>query len=370
MLYKWILLDEKILESYGLCPYLDSDEKTRLWLENQDDKGYLYNYFKEKIVDGKDVEKQTGIKKSREDWFDNYLNSRITGEHLESFTEIIQYFNNFSKNSVKTKLAKARYNLVINNLFHLCNVTQTPIYNYINAKYGTNIQHPITYVQTKHTKEFNEHVVEYKSALLKLKQACKYRDNRQQFLVDAYTAFIESNENVYKGYTIIVKQKPRCIGEKWSKLTKEDRLERIYSFLQSKMSWYSDDVLADLVNQIYSLYECKKIVYTQFKWNSRLGLIRDINGVNIKNGEVSITTTTSPKRQEYDEEKVLEEFKNEINEQILYNILVNKSVTLDELCTIFIRILRVEKLSRNIRKYIKTTLGVFTEIIEINKFDQ
>jgi hypothetical protein len=366
-IHYFILFDEALLKLYGICPYTN-DEKTYSWLKNQNDEGEAYYFLKKKIIDGCDIIKAKSEKEALEKWFESYFAVKFTPEQRELFDNTVLYFLKSKDAPCKTKLAKAKHNIILNNLFKLDNEVQIPVHKFINVKFNLNLVHPVAQEQKHELKDYYTKVSEYKSCITRLKQSVKFQDNKMKYLTQVYYEYGIDN-SIFKQYSINIKQVGKYKNSKWSKMTKEERIDRFNSYLQSKLHWKSEHDISVFSDALDDLYTSKQIRYTNIKWDSKMGIIQNINGIEFQDDTIVSTvqklgTVSKPCLNE----KYVFDNIGIINEQILYRLLLDINVDVNDIYYDICKELKIDKIPRACKKVIISTCTAFKDTINTNEF--
>jgi hypothetical protein len=359
----FILLDEKILDVYGLCPYKD-DDKISLWIRSQNDNGQLYMYLKGRIIDGVDIASAKNEIKVLDTWFEAFFKDNMTAANLDVLDTIIVYFITFKDK--KTKIAKAKHNMILNNLFHLVNASGIPIHLWLEVKYNTSIVHPLgVNTESESLKKYIKNVSAYKEANTKFKQSNKYMENRQKYLMAAYEDYVCSGKNKYKKYIKTSKQNPSYIGDKWSKMTDTQRLDRFEGYISSIMQWKDEASVTSISSTLLDMYTTKQLRYTNIKWNSRMGVIENITNVDFDdNGNPTIIEHV-PVVKRVQHEEVFDV--TVLNEQLLYHIISCPGMPIEDVLEQVFNDVRV-KPSRAMKKVMMENYHVIMNTIKTYPF--
>lgn len=369
-IHYFILFDETLLKLYGICPY-KNDEKTYSWLKNQDDDGEGYYFLKKKIIDGCDIIKAQEEARLLENWFECYFANKFKPEHHEVFDSTMLYFLNSKDGFCKTKLAKAKHNIILNNLFKLDNEIQIPVHKFINAKFNLDITHPVAQEQKHQLNEYYSKVSELKSCLTRLKQAIKFQDNKMKYLTRIYNEYCIDN-SIFKQYSVIIKQSGKYKSSKWSKMTQEERIDRFNSYLQTRLHWKNEKDIQHYSHVLDNLYTLKEIRYTNIKWDSKSGIIRNIIGIEFKDDDVIVTQKplVNNTNESYMNEHVILDNIGIINEEILYRLLSSPKLELDvnDIYWCICKELHIHKIPRSCKKLISSTITTFKDVINSNTY--
>jgi hypothetical protein len=307
-----LFLSKNILKSYGLCPYLDLDlnnlesidsdslDKNRLsWLKEQSDNGTLYFDLYDDLIDKKNLIELQKTKLQYEKDIDNFLTQSLTDSQNEYLQNSIVFLEKYVNCMIKTKRIKEQFKIMINNMSILFSETNLEIHSYLSIRFDITLVVNIIDSEQKISnfdklqssvmiEYFNNHLEKYKTIIESIGKKEKYVMNTLKNLkLDLYNYLIDK-ENFIKNENILSKKSSITqVGkyfEKWSSLSKEQKLERLESFsiyyidkhlIETRLL---DTLLRDtFVNTLYNLLknslESKNLVYKNISWNVKKGVI-------------------------------------------------------------------------------------------------
>lgn len=333
----FLLLEEKILEAYGLCTNESEMDK---WLESQEDKGNLYYSLKNRI-DGVNVRIYEQQIKEYEQWFCKFFNSFLDTKVLE---EILVYFEDYTR--PKTSIEKIKYSEIYDKIFKLSNHSFIPVNEYISARYNIQIKDHISNVNNDILVDYNKNIITLKEIVNKLSSEYKFINNKTRYLSDKLYNF---DIVKYQKYIKINRQVSTEYAKLWSKLNKKEKENRIVEYIHKKVST-DEDVIKDILDS----YQNKGIQYNNIKWNAKYGEIDNIT--NIIDNKVQVKSKTVPK-------SIFEENSNErmINELILYTLITSDKTYEQVINDICVKLNK--KLIFHDKKVIKTKYNVIKETI-------
>jgi hypothetical protein len=302
-----LLLDDKILETYGIsseCLY--SEEKTKEWLENSEDKGLMY-YTLENRLNSVMYNKINEEINEYDKWFYVFIKSFLADEHVQVFEEILCYFQDFIK--PKTRIAKLKYSEIQDKIFMLSNSYYIPVNKYISIRHTLKIQDDISNIDEVKIIDFNTNlrnleilVEKSRSEALFISNKSKYLSNSvYNFNIENYKQYIQHNREIHHEYTKL-----------WSKLSNSERENRIKLYVYNNITIDESEVQGYI-----NAYNNKEIMYNNIKWNQKYGEIDNIN--NIIDGKVQVKKKQITKKV-YD---------NQDNEKIINEILLFKLISSD-----------------------------------------
>lgn len=305
----FIFFYKDIVNSYGICPYIEiSDDmlnKRKEWLDKQSDKGDLYYNIYDKLIMQTDYKKLQLSKNSIEDELQklhiNYLNSSQYDIFLKT-EESIKEYNNAT---IKTKKLKDKFKIIINNISNLVIETGLNINEYIKNYYGLYIPINIPIKQNIEVIDdngkflvtlYNDKISEYMRIIDEIDVSKRFINNTITNLKYELYQYLYKAKSVKKHSFVQVGK----YFKKWSKMSDEEKEDRYISFSDYFVNKFL--VNANIIDKeqshevIISLNKLlkeniKRIKYKNIKWNIKKGVIEQINCLkyNSENNEFYIT---------------------------------------------------------------------------------
>ena len=343
----YILLDEKILETYGLnMESLYSEEKLKEWLKKTDDNGLMYYNLKDRL-DGVIYDKIREDMYRYDKWFHTFIGSVIDESQYKILEEILYYFEDYIK--PKTSIAKLKYSEIHDKIFMLSNTFNIPINKYISSRYMVKIQDDISDINDEILVDFNKNLKNLESIMEKsrievlfISNKTKYLNNRvYSFNADSYKQYIQIHREIYSEYTKL-----------WSKLSGIERENRIRFYVYNNIS-----IDESMIQYIVDCYNKKEILYNNIKWNKKYGEIDNINNiidekVQVKKKQIQTSLFETPS------------IDKSINENILYKLISNNNrITCDQILH-YISEQFNTKINTNDSKIIKARYTIMKNIVE------
>jgi hypothetical protein len=365
---------------------LDCDTDTRkAWLDLIGDKSKIYFDTFNRLLNESYIlrleDEKTVIKRKIEQILRNVI-PETEYEFLETITHELE---SFKSAKIKSKKVKEVYSNAIYNLDKLIQKTNLPIHLYL-----TNILKLDIF--TNADIEQNSENMIFLNYIDKLNELSYSQERELKYIKNTLTAV---KENLYNVITEIKERNHEFAKregkyfKKWSLLTPEEKEERITAwvkyyiyknFMIGKVI-STEDEMNNLVENLSSLLNSKKISYRFIKWDSKSGLITTINGItyntttndfsfsgHAKEDDTSsqITTTgltdASCKKKKEDKLQLNEKV---INDIVLQGILRDKS---EEECIEQIRTkLNLKKLTSKEKGILSKKYISIKDIIDANK---
>jgi hypothetical protein len=318
-----LFLHNDVLKSYGLCPFIDINtteitettkttettetteiEKLRLnWLQSQNDKGEIYTNLYNNLINKKDLNLLQNESQKLETDIYEFTKDILSSSQMELYDNSVNFIKEYTNCHIKTKRIKEKYKLFINNLSILYSETNIEFHTYlsllfntvivvniINSQSDTNNQNKLDKIMK--SERFYEYITEYKSVIENKEKIQRYitntirnlNENLHLFLTDKKSFFSNQDISIVKKSNIIQKGK---YFKRWILLTKEEHLERFLSYStyyvdkflieKSLISSNDKDVFtSNLYNILKDAFESKKMIYRDYCWNTKRGMIESI----------------------------------------------------------------------------------------------
>lgn len=315
----YLFLHESIINNYGLCPFIrmtfeegineaddvsrtgDIEKKRRDWLKRQNDGGELYYKLYNTIINKEDVTMWTDVYNKREKDIDYFIEKNLDDSQLEMWRGCKDIASEYVGCTVRTKRIKEKFKMIVHTLSLLSAETNFALHEYLTLKHAFNfvvnelkcdnqktktIDHTIRSILSE---QFNQLLEEYKLAKEQLEQTSRYAHNMYMNLQNELYLFITNKTIVGMGGVFNNKPQKAVVQEgkyfkRWTVLTEEEKLERFESFANTYIQ--KNMVLEKLLdehdaqNKAAKLYDVikdafleKKLVYKDFKWNIKTGVI-------------------------------------------------------------------------------------------------
>lgn len=310
-----LFLHEGIIKKYGLCPFIDKCKENehsndtiytkRLeWLTSKEDNGeYYYNLYKD-LYEHRSLQLLKDEKQKLEDQIDNFIKKTFTDSQNEIYNDSTIFFKEYIGCNIKSKRIKERYKGFINNMSILYSETSLSIHTYLSIKYNIQIVINDTNVKKElnktdkmfkilHIEEFEKLIDDYDEKIKSIQHNVKFTNNTMNNLNNNLYSYLTNREDFFKKIGFTENKKDIKISregkyfKKWTLLSNEERLERFYEFSEYFIKKYIDSQIEPLildgkvkVQQLYNLLKNalleKKIVYRNYTWNVKTGIIDNI----------------------------------------------------------------------------------------------
>ncbi len=307
-----LFLSKNILKSYGLCPYLDLDlnnlesidkdllDKNRLsWLQEQSDNGSLFFDLYDDLIDKKNLIELRKTKLQYETDINDLLKQSLTDSQNEYLQKSIVFLEEYVNCMIKTKRIKEQFKIMINNISILFSETNLEIHSYLSIRFNITLVVNIIDSEKKISnfdrlqssiivENFNNHLEKYKTINESESKKEKYVTNTLNNLkLDLYN-YLTDKQNFIKNENILSKKSSVTqVGkyfDKWSSLSKEQRLERFESFsiyyidkhlIETRLldTSFRDTFANTLYNLLKDAFESKQLFYKNISWNIKKGVI-------------------------------------------------------------------------------------------------
>lgn len=371
-----LFLHKDIINSYGLCPYLETPfvqnilkdeteyesifyekenlEKGRIeWLQSKDDNGKLYYNIYDNVYLG-------GKNKDLNDEYElldteirNYIKSILTSSQLEYFDNSEKFIKEYISSNIKTKRLKERFKTMINWLSILNSETSIDINKYFSERY--NIQLVVNIVVNKTNRKIDkieknnrslniekfenyiEKIVKLKDDISKNETYCKniiknLKSDLVVYLTDKET--FSKNNNFITIDLVKVTQTGKYF-KKWSVLTDQEKIERLESFSEFYIDKYlvhqnvvyknqRDIKIKELQEILSQKLKDKKLPYKILSWNVKNGTIETIKNLKYINHKFYINDPLSDNEHQEKEQNANCENTPSVNESESVNEIIQK----------------------------------------------
>ena len=307
-----LFLSKNILKSYGLCPYLDLDlnnlesidkdllDKNRLsWLQEQSDNGSLFFDLYDDLIDKKNLIELRKTKLQYETDINDLLKQSLTDSQNEYLQKSIVFLEEYVNCMIKTKRIKEQFKIMINNISILFSETNLEIHSYLSIRFNITLVVNIIDSEKKISnfdrlqssiivENFNNYLEKYKTIIESESKKEKYVTNTLNNLkLDLYN-YLTDKQNFIKNENILSKKSSVTqVGkyfDKWSSLSKEQKLERFESFsiyyidkhlIETRLldTSFRDTFANTLYNLLKDAFESKQLFYKNISWNIKKGVI-------------------------------------------------------------------------------------------------
>jgi hypothetical protein len=419
-----LFLHEKILSTYGMCPYIKIeisdneiwDEKDRLkeqlreqirqkrlqWLQDQEDEGAIYYDLYKKLIERIEIRE---IELKRDEIFKRigvFLEDHITEQQKSIVDECCSELEYYTNSLGKTKKIKECYKNLIHKLSILYAETSLNIHEYLGVKYKyelevNDIARKVGGVRSNVfiQEEFNSYIQTLRELNEAMDEKQKYTSNIVRNLENDLYLYLTEQKTIE---TTVMPKQCQQVGKyfkRWGVLTENERNERFTSYAEYHVARHmskekiKDDVtkttlVEDLQRLLIDAYNVKRLIYRDFKWNTTKGFIEMIkvlkydNDANMfiltdKAGKRNKEPVTTPKKIALQKTVMTDAIERVIHEEIL-NYIVKRSETVTQedkgLCIDKIKTkLNLKKIGTQDKKRIEDKFVEILQVIQSNKSD-
>lgn len=400
----WTFLLSNVRKEYGICPYLnvnDEESKRRRvsWLKDQPDGGTLYNEFVNKLLDQRwmsELESEMDVLRQR---IRDYVHKIIDELNLESIViekksednnvklsdqeifmqidhdELIDNIKLRKEAKSQNKKIKESWNQTLRTLDYMVTKKGLDFSKYVHAVYGWIVRYKAPISSNEHLDAQFESLYErFNFTVVKL--------SNFRFLLES------EKEEAERQLASLIKQNFQLdqtgrYYKKWSSLTPEKKEERIKSYCD----WYARKhnlplTLSDgMKNFIVSKLESKELRIMDVKWDSKIGIITDVN-INVTNDNDTFTyelgkraprilkstrKTSKKKRDEMfksEEEKIVLQ---RINRLLLFELMKGQTLNKEIIVKSVVKNLHTRILPQSqIQDYISSKYDEVVDVIKEN----
>lgn len=331
----FLFFHDRILKEYQyICPdvLFDVDETTKEdiekrrseWLVKQKDNGMLYRSLFNEIVK-QDAINKLNDQKQQLITDQNGIITTILGESQSKIYEkCITFLSEYTECKVKSKKMRERYKIMINDFSILFSETGLEIHKYqgcLNTidilinDIDSNKNHDIYIADV-----FNRNAEKLAVLVEEIRTKLKYYDNTIRNLKNELYMYLTKQKTLEALFEPVVKkeikQAPKYF-RRWIKLTNEEINERFESFSK----WYIEKFLVypgyiceeskiikieELTTMLTNAYEKKLMVYRDFSWITKKGIIEDVKILRYEK-ESNVFTLAFTKQQKKSKQERREE---------------------------------------------------------------
>ena len=351
-----LFLSKNILKSYGLCPYLDLDlnnlesidkdllDKNRLsWLQEQSDNGSLFFDLYDDLIDKKNLIELRKTKLQYETDINDLLKQSLTDSQNEYLQKSIVFLEEYVNCMIKTKRIKEQFKIMINNISILFSETNLEIHSYLSIRFNITLVVNIIDSEKKISnfdrlqssiivENFNNHLEKYKTINESESKKEKYVTNTLNNLkLDLYN-YLTDKQNFIKNENILSKKSSVTqVGkyfDKWSSLSKEQKLERFESFsiyyidkhlIETRLldTSFRDTFANTLYNLLKDAFESKQLFYKNISWNIKKGVIDYVKILQYEDKvfKLNVPDRTADKVKDRTTDKVNDRTTDKVNDQ-------------------------------------------------------
>lgn len=323
-----LFLNQKIINEYGICPYINHNnilnEKTdnsnknnidnqdirdliynkRLeWLSLQNDNGELYYNLYDTLINRKELLSVDNNKLNLDEKINKFINDILTDDQLKLWERCLAFIEKYVQFNIKTKRLKESFKMFIHDLSILYSDVNINLHKYLSLKYNYHIdvnqlnsKKEINLNNVALSYQFDEYISEYQNIIEIIKTKTKYITNTIKNLKQDLCCFLtkETNLNSNKNENKKKEQSYVQVGKyfkRWILLSQDERLERFESYALYYVHTFlldkdiidvsqRDDIVNTLSELLKTAYNSKKMIYRDIKWNTTKGIIELVKTLN------------------------------------------------------------------------------------------
>jgi len=323
-----LFLNQKIINEYGICPYINHNiilnEKTdnsnennidnqdirdliynkRLeWLSLQNDNGELYYNLYDTLINRKELLSVDNDKLNLDEKINKFINDILTDDQVKLWERCLAFIEKYVQFNIKTKRLKESFKMFIHDLSILYSDVNINLHKYLSLKYNYHIdvnqlnsKKEINLNNVALSYQFDEYISEYQNIIEIIKTKTKYITNTIKNLKQDLCCFLtkETNLNSNKNENKKKEQSYVQVGKyfkRWILLSQDERLERFESYALYYVHTFlldkdiidvsqRDDIVNTLSELLKTAYNSKKMIYRDIKWNTTKGIIELVKTLN------------------------------------------------------------------------------------------
>lgn len=306
-----LFLNQKIINEYGICPYINHNNilnennidirdliynKRLEWLSLQHDNGELYYNLYDTLINKKELISVDNDKLKLDEKINKFINDILTDDQVNLWKKCLAFIEKYVEFNIKTKRLKESFKLFIHDLSILYSEVNINLHKYLSLKYNyhidvneLNCKKEINSNNVALSYQFDEYISEYQNIIDITKTKTKYITNTIKnlkqdlccFLTKENTANTLDNENKKSEQSYVQVGK---YFKRWILLSQEERLERFESYALYYVHTFlldkdiidvsqRDDIVNTLSELLKTAYNSKKMIYRDIKWNTTKGII-------------------------------------------------------------------------------------------------
>jgi hypothetical protein len=334
------------------------------WLESREDKGeYYYNLYKD-FYQNEVIDSLTKEKEKIEESIDQFIKKTLSNSQFEIYNDSIIFLKEYTTCHIKSKRIKERYKIFINNMSILFLETSLLLHEYLSFKHNIHIvindmDKGIKGIKDEESgKEYNKQEKIYKLLYIEdfqklvnsyneinksLEQKIKFNTNTIKNINSNLYYYLTDHDEFLKKFCITDKKSLNINQQgkylkKWILLSEEERLERFYSFSEYFVKKHinlgrnkSENELNKFTERLYDLlktnYIEKKMVYRDYTWNIKLGIIENVKILSYDKEKedfifkYTIVNKKDPVKKVSTKTIITKHIEKIINEELLYFIM-------------------------------------------------
>jgi hypothetical protein len=417
-----LFLHERVLEKYGMCPYIKIEmsdneiwgaqdklkeqlreqirQKRLQWLNDQEDQGELYYKLYNQYIERDEIKKLTTNMIDVEEKIKDIIQDTLTKEQLDVYRDCVSAMNTYTTTLGKTKKIKEKYKELIHNLSTLHAETTLNIHEYISIKYKHNVE--VNNVTSKkdivnnifEREKLDDYIKEYCELCKLIEEKEKYTLNIVRNLENDLYLYLTDQKSY--GAIVIPKQVQQDgkYFKRWGVLSEEERNERFASYAEYHVTKFmmkekvhgnatKQSLTEDLSQKLIEYYKEKKMTYRDLKWNMTKGYIEIIKVIkyeeekscfNVINKTGKAIKSNNVDGKKYAPKSVLTASTEKvIHEEILYYIVKKGDGLVEDdkkACVEKIKTkLSLRKLGKQDKKKIEDKYDEILQVVQNNKSD-
>jgi hypothetical protein len=291
----------------------------------------------------------------------NFTKSILTQSQLDLYDNSVSFIKEYTSCNIKTKRIKEKYKVLINNLSILYSETSLEFHTYLSLLFNntfviniinSNCNSKKNDSQDKFnkiiiTERFTKYVTKYKTNIENREKKQKFITNTIRNLNDSLYSFLTdkktflSKQNITFSKSKIFQQGKYF--KRWILLTETERLERFLSY----SVYYVDKFLIEnlvikqedrdfFTDKLYNILklalQSKTLIYRDFTWNTKRGIIENIKILKFADKEFILNfTKRENKGAKADKERKKQLELNTKNEKTTNDQITNDQITNDQI---------------------------------------
>jgi len=323
-----LFLNQKIINEYGICPYINHNNilnkktdnsnennidnqdirdliynKRLEWLSLQNDNGELYYNLYDTLINRKELLSVDNDKLNLDEKINKFINDILTDDQVKLWERCLAFIEKYVQINIKTKRLKESFKMFIHDLSILYSDVNINLHKYLSLKYNYHIdvnqlnsKNEINLNNVALSYQFDEYISEYQNIIEIIKTKTKYITNTIKNLKQDLCCFLTKETNLNSNNNENKKKEQSYVQvgkyfKRWILLSQDERLERFESYALYYVHTFlldkdiidvsqRDDIVNTLSELLKTAYNSKKMIYRDIKWNTTKGIIELVKTLN------------------------------------------------------------------------------------------
>ncbi len=312
----FMFLHERVLNEYGLCPHIAYVEDTtseniqlarKTWLNETKDEGQLYYDLYTNIIECVEVKELIARLDGVVSRIDSELQKALTPPQFDLYKGSYQFMEQYKSSHVKTKKIKETYAKTIHNLSIIFCETKIKVHEYLSCRFNEELvvnflERPCDKLMSLvNAEKFDALFSEFRQLTEQITQKRRFNTNTVRNLKNNMYLLL-SEQKTFGQDSLSSKlsnksvKQPLQVGKyftRWIHLTPEQKDERFKSYAlfhidrhlkNIELTEEEKRVMSEKLGEMLTdAYNTKKMIYRDFKWVTKKGLIENVKIIHFNN---------------------------------------------------------------------------------------